>query len=49
MNHLSSLEINPQTKKLILLHFSHKQEPILTIQSAISVGESVEMLLVPQK
>ena len=32
---------------LTLLDFSRKQEPILTIQSAISTGESVNRLLVP--
>ena len=44
---LSSLEINPQIKTLTLLDFSHKQEPMLTMQSAISKGESVNRLLVP--
>ena len=32
---------------LTLLDFSHKQEPILTIQSATSKRESVKRLLVP--
>ena len=44
---LSSLGINPQIKSLILLNFSLKQEPMLTIQSAISIGQSVKRLLVP--
>ena len=42
---LSSLGINPQIKSLILLDFSRKQEQMLTIQSAISIGESVKRLL----
>ena len=47
MDQLSSLGINPQIKTLTLLDFSYKQEPMLTIQSAISKGESVKRLLVP--
>ena len=47
MDQLSSLGINPQMKTFILLDFPHKQEPMLTIQSAISVGKSVKRLLVP--
>ena len=46
-NQLSSLGINPQIKTLILLDFSSKQEPMLTIQSAISIGEFMKRLLVP--
>ena len=45
---LSSLRINPQTKTLILLDFSRKQEPMLTIQSVIFIIESVKRLLVLQ-
>ena len=44
---LSSLRINPQIKTLTLLHFSGKQEQMLTIQSAKSKGGSVKRLLVP--
>ena len=45
----SCLGINPQINTLILLDISRKQEPMLTIQSAISVGESVyhKVLLAP--
>ena len=46
---LSSLGINPQIKTLILLASSCKQEPMLTMQSATSVGESLNMLLVLHK
>ena len=44
---LSSLGINPQIKTLILLASSCKQEPMLAMQSATSVGESLNVLLVP--
>ena len=44
---LSSLGINRQMKTFTLLNFSHKQEPMLTIQSAISKRVSVKRLLVP--
>ena len=47
MNQLSSLWIYPQIKTLILLDLYSKHEPLFTIKSAISVGESVERLLVP--
>ena len=40
----TSLGINTQINTLILLDISCKQEPLLTIQSAISVGESVKVL-----
>ena len=42
----SSLGMNPQMNKLILLGFLHKQEPMLTIHLAISVGGFVKLLLV---
>ena len=44
---LSSLGNKPRIKTLILPDFSRKQEPMLTIQSAISIGESVKWLFVP--
>ena len=47
MDQLSSLEINPQTKMLLLLDFSRKKEPMLTIQPATFLGELIEMSLVP--
>ena len=47
MDQLSSLGFNPQIKILILLDFSCKQEPMLTIQPADSIEESVKRLLVP--
>ena len=43
----SSVGINPQINTLRLLDFSRKQKPMLTIQSAISVGEPVKILFVP--
>ena len=47
MDQLSSLEINPQTKMLLLLDFARKKEPMLTIQPATFLGELIEMSLVP--
>ena len=47
IDQLSSLGSNPQIKTFILLDFSHKQEPMLTMPSAISVGQSGKRLLVP--
>ena len=47
MDQLSFLGINPQIKTLVLLDFSSKQEPMLTIQLALFVRESVKRLLVP--
>ena len=43
----SSLGINRWIKEMILLDFLRQQDPMLTIQSPISIGESVKRLLAP--